>query len=119
MPLSGWIVSPLARLSTKPRQRAYRIEPAMLTLPCLHCGPRPEHEFRCGGESPVNRPPLAVSDDEWADYLFRHNNPKGETAERWCHSFGCGLWFNVVRNTVTHEIGRVYAITEPKPEPKS
>ena len=43
----------------------------------------------------------------------------GETAERWCHSFGCGLWFNVVRNTVTHEIGRVYAITEPKPEPKS
>jgi sarcosine oxidase delta subunit len=24
-----------------------------------------------------------------------------------------------VRNTVTHEIGRVYAITEPKPEPKS
>ncbi|MCZ8321211.1 MAG: sarcosine oxidase subunit delta [Novosphingobium sp.] len=91
----------------------------MLTLSCLHCGPRPEHEFRCGGESPVNRPPLAVSDDEWAEYLFRHNNPKGETAERWCHSFGCGLWFNVVRNTVTHEIGCVYAITESKPEPKS
>ena len=26
--------------------------------------------------------------------------------ERWRHTYGCGRWFNLVRNTVTHEIAR-------------
>jgi len=35
--------------------------------------------------------------------------------ERWRHAQGCGRWFNLVRNTVTHEILSVYAITDPPP----
>jgi sarcosine oxidase subunit delta len=57
----------------------------------------------------------AVTDAEWAQYLFYHDNPKGLVAERWCHVLGCRQWFNVVRDTVTHEILRVYRIGDPKP----
>ena len=42
--------------------------------------------------------------------------PKGRLAERWCHSHGCGQWFNVLRDTVTHEIVSVYRMGEPRPE---
>jgi heterotetrameric sarcosine oxidase delta subunit len=42
-------------------------------------------------------------------------NPKGIHYERWLH-VTCGLWFNVARSTVSHEIRAVYAIDAPKPE---
>ena len=48
--------------------------------------------------------PDALDDAEWARYLFFRDNPKGPFAERWCHAAGCRRWFNVVRDTVTHEI---------------
>jgi heterotetrameric sarcosine oxidase delta subunit len=35
--------------------------------------------------------------------------------ERWRHVQGCGRWFNLARNTVTHEVLSVYAMTEPPP----
>ncbi len=88
----------------------------MLRIPCPYCGTRDESEFRFGGESHVERPGLEVSDAEWADYLFNRNNPKGLHYERWCHTYGCGQWFNVVRDTVTHEIHAVYQMGEAKPD---
>ena len=90
----------------------------MLEIPCPWCGLRAEIEFRCGGESHIVRPgpPEAVSDEAWADYLFYRDNPKGVAYERWVHSAGCGRWFNVARDTRTHEIISVYAMTDPKPE---
>ncbi|MCO4091354.1 MAG: sarcosine oxidase subunit delta [Sphingorhabdus sp.] len=88
----------------------------MLNIECPHCGARPEHEFRCGGDAHVVRPPLSASGETWAEYLFGHDNPKGDQTERWCHSFGCGLWFNVIRDTVSHEIRAVYPITAQRPE---
>lgn len=42
------------------------------------------------------------------------SNPMGEHAERWCHSFGCGQWFNVLRDTVTHEIVTTYGMGESR-----
>jgi sarcosine oxidase subunit delta len=51
----------------------------------------------------------------WGEYLFFRDNPKGQHSERWRHAQGCGQWFNLVRNTVTHEILSVYAITAPRP----
>ena len=54
------------------------------------------------------RPSAGAGDREWCEYLFYRTNAKGEQAERWCHSFGCGQWFNVLRNTVTHEILETY-----------
>ena len=82
----------------------------MLIITCPFCGTRDQDEFRFGGESSVQRPeqPEQVSDAEWADYLFYRDNLKGVHHERWVHSYGCRQWFNVVRNTATHEILGTY-----------
>jgi sarcosine oxidase subunit delta len=82
----------------------------MLLIDCPYCGPRAEIEFRCGGSSHIVRPGPhdAVSDEAWADYLFYRANPKGKHRERWVHSAGCGQWFNLVRDTITHEISAIY-----------
>ena len=82
----------------------------MLTIPCPNCGPRDEIEYVCGGEAHIARP-LAInkiSDAEFADYLFIRDNPKGIFLERWRHNAGCRQWFNLARDTVTHEIIEVY-----------
>ncbi len=92
----------------------------MLKISCPWCGPRPEIEFRCGGESHMRRPGPhdQVSDAEWAQYLFYRTNPKGVNFERWLHQHGCRQWFNVARDTATHEIRAVYHMTDPKPDIK-
>lgn len=87
----------------------------MLRIECPWCGPRDEPEFTFGGEAHVARPAPDCSDEEWAQYLFFRSNSQGEHAERWCHSFGCGQWFNVLRDTVTHEIVATYRMGEPRP----
>jgi sarcosine oxidase, subunit delta len=74
----------------------------MLLIDCPHCGPRPEIEFRCGGEAHIARPdPSQASDGQWAAFLFFRTNTKGRHAERWLHIHGCQRWFNAVRDTVT------------------
>lgn len=88
----------------------------MLQIECPWCGQRDEKEFTYGGEAHVTRPSFDVSDNEWADYLFNRDNPKGIHYERWIHSFGCGRWFNMIRDTVTHEINAVYKMGELKPK---
>lgn len=88
----------------------------MLRIDCPWCGPRAESEYRCGGESLIQRPPLDCSDAEWADYLHTRKNPKGVHVERWHHVHGCGMWFNAARSTVSHEIHATWAMTDPVPE---
>ncbi|HEY0916427.1 MAG TPA: sarcosine oxidase subunit delta [Solimonas sp.] len=90
----------------------------MLKIDCPFCGPRDEAEFRCGGESHIQRPGPhdAVSDAQWADYLYMRQNPLGWHFERWLHAAGCRQWFNLARHTVTHEVRVVYAMTAPKPQ---
>lgn len=89
----------------------------MLLIPCPYCGPRDEVEFHYGGQAHVARPkePDALSDAEWADYLFMRDNPKGPFRERWVHSAGCRRWFNMVRDTATHRIVAVYRVGETPP----
>ena len=86
----------------------------MLLIPCPWCGERDETEFSYGAQAHVAYPedPDALDDAAWAAYLFVRANPKGELAERWCHSQGCRRWFNVVRNTATHEVLAGYRIGE-------
>ena len=84
----------------------------MMLLTCPWCGLRAESEFHCGGAAHLTRPPLDCPDDEWAGYLFMRENPLGPHRERWRHSYGCGQWFNVLRNTVTHEVEAVYLMGE-------
>ena len=87
----------------------------MLLIRCPWCGPRDETEFHYGGAAHVAYPsdPAALSDEEWGRYLFVRENPKGPFAERWCHTAGCRLWFNAVRDSLTNEVLRVYRIGEP------
>ena len=89
----------------------------MLLIECPHCGPRNETEYHYGGEAHVPYPadPFALTDKEWAAYLFYRSNPKGLIAERWSHTVGCRRWFNVVRDTVTYEIKAVYKVGEARP----
>lgn len=89
----------------------------MLLINCPWCGPRDEIEFACGGEAHIARPtdPTALSDAEWAEYLFMRKNLKGLHYERWHHSYGCRRWFNAARDTVTHEIHATYKMGETPP----
>ena len=76
----------------------------MLRITCPYCGPRPEPEFRSGGDATRVRPSLDASDSEWAKFLYAPANTKGILLERWYHVHGCGEWFVVKRDTVTHAI---------------
>ncbi len=84
----------------------------MLLIPCPYCGSRDEVEFHYGGPTHVMRPELDATDLQWSHYLYFRENPKGPFRERWLHFAGCGRWFNVLRDTVTHEIQRVYEMGE-------
>jgi len=87
----------------------------MLRIHCPWCGERDQTEFSYGGQAGLTRPPNPeqVGDGQWAEYLFYRDNPRGPHQERWVHSWGCRQWFNVVRDTLTHEILRVYRMDEP------
>jgi sarcosine oxidase, subunit delta len=89
----------------------------MLLITCPHCGPRPETEFRGGGEAHLARPadPSALGDEAWAEFLFFRTNPKGVHAERWNHAHGCQRWFNALRDTVSDRILATYKAGEPRP----
>ena len=93
----------------------------MLLIECPDCGPRDESEYTYGGEANIVRPPDpdAVSDREWADYLFYRTNTRGEHLEQWCHSAACRRWIIVRRDTVTYRIAEVYRFGEHAgaPEP--
>jgi sarcosine oxidase subunit delta len=90
---------------------------AMLLIPCPYCGARPELEFFYAGEAHRLRPTDAerLSDQQWADYLYMRANPKGVHAERWRHNFGCGRFFNCIRDTLSDVIITTYRCGEPAP----
>ncbi len=89
----------------------------MLQIPCPWCGVRDESEFSYGGEAHIVRPenPEAISDAEWADYLFMRKNPRGPHLEQWNHALGCRRWFNVERDTLSYKIRSSYKIGEQPP----
>ncbi len=89
----------------------------MLLIPCPYCGPRPEIEFRYGGEAHIARPqrPSELDDAAWAEFLYNRTNPKGLHAERWRHIHGCARFFNCLRDTVSDKIVATYKIGEPRP----
>lgn len=98
----------------QPQQR-WRID--MMLIHCPYCDEkRPEVEFTYGGEAHIARPadPSTLSDEEWERYLFIRANPKGRHNERWRHVFGCGRFFNAVRDTVTDKFEITYKAGEPR-----
>ncbi|MBU6166093.1 MAG: sarcosine oxidase subunit delta [Alphaproteobacteria bacterium] len=91
----------------------------MLEINCPWCGPRPEAEFRCGGEIPIIRPTPDCTDREWAAYLHERTNPKGMHRERWLHVLGCGMWIAAIRSTINHHITRTGPLAAPHDEASS
>jgi heterotetrameric sarcosine oxidase delta subunit len=84
----------------------------MLLIPCPYCGPREEIEFRYGGEGVSI--PEAADDREWARFLYYRSSPAGLFTERWVHTHGCRRWFQVLRDTTTHEIFETRRLDETR-----
>ena len=89
----------------------------MLLIPCPWCGERPELEFRYGGQAHVARASdsTKLSDEDWSNFLYMRDNPKGLHAERWRHVHGCGRFFNCLRDTVSDRIFVTYKVGEARP----
>lgn len=79
----------------------------MIVIRCPYCRElRSEEELAYGGEADVLRPehPDQVSDTDWVGYLYLRKNTKGIHHEQWCCRDGCGQWFKVARDTVSHAV---------------
>ena len=90
----------------------------MNVLPCPWCGARDELEFTWAGEAHGVRPelPEQLTDERWTEYLYMRENPKGIIHERWCHTYGCRQWFNLIRDTASHRIHAAYRLDDAIPE---
>ncbi|MFT3988211.1 sarcosine oxidase subunit delta [Aestuariivirga sp.] len=77
-----------------------------MLIPCPHCGTRPVEEFTFLGDASVKRPQSndPATMDQWFDYVYLRDNPKGRFDEYVHHSGGCRSWLVVSRNTQTHEV---------------
>ena len=90
----------------------------MLLIRCPYCETeRAELEFVYAGEAHIARPldPSALSDEEWANFLFIRSNSRGIHFERWRHIHGCGRYFNAARHTVTDKFLMTYKAGVPRP----
>ena len=91
----------------------------MLILTCPYCGiEADETELHAGGEAHIKRETVGSTDEDFEDYLFSRQNPKGVHFERWRHVYGCGKWFHAARCTNTLEVFGTYSAqtTEPPKE---
>jgi heterotetrameric sarcosine oxidase delta subunit len=77
-----------------------------MLIKCPHCGTRPVEEFTFLGDARPKRPTSTdpASMEEWYDYVYLRDNPKGPIDEYVHHSGGCRTWLVVTRNTETHEV---------------
>lgn len=77
----------------------------MHMIPCPFCGLRPETEFRFIAELGKVRPDTlaAISDADWAAYLFDQENKKGRVREVWMH-LPCAELFVLERDSQTMAI---------------
>lgn len=88
----------------------------MIIIRCPYCQElRAEDELVYGGEADIVRPlqPQEASDEQWTQYLFMRSNPKGELYEQWCCASGCGQWFKVWRDVITHATREVVRFDSP------
>tara|TARA_B100001989_G_C24078721_1_gene241310 strand:- start:197 stop:466 length:270 start_codon:yes stop_codon:yes gene_type:complete len=86
----------------------------MLNIRCPYCGDRSQKEFAYGGDGTVVRPKLnqEISDEKWDEFVYLRKSPRGKHIELWHHIAGCRQWFQVKRDTVTHEIFQTAKMSE-------
>jgi sarcosine oxidase subunit delta len=83
----------------------------MKILNCPVNGPRVVTEFTYWGELREMPDPAAVSDEQWADYVFNRNGAPGIKKEWWCHT-PSNTWFIVERDTARDQVLRTYLYGE-------
>ena len=64
----------------------------MKIMNCPLNGPRNISEFICAGDVVEEPDPNRCSDEEWAHYVFLHDNAAGVVQEWWCH-VPTAFWF--------------------------
>ena len=88
----------------------------MLILTCPVCGVTGEEtEFHAGGEAHLKRHSVGSTDDQFEEYLFMRENPRGVHLERWRHNNGFGKWFHAARCTQTLEVFGTYSAQTYEP----
>lgn len=88
----------------------------MLLLTCPCCGvDADETELSPGGEAHLKRFGPGASDEDFEQYLFLRDNPRGVHLERWRHAYGCGKWFLAARCTQTLEVFGTYSAQTHEP----
>ncbi len=76
----------------------------MHRIDCPWCGVRDEAEFQYQGDATKVRPAFDAPTEDFFNYVYQRENPRGWHTEWWHHTGGCRQWVKVVRNTLTHEI---------------
>ena len=77
----------------------------MLEIKCPWCGPRAQIEFTYVGDATRRRPDAdTASQEDWYDYVYLRDNPRGPHDELWQHTAGCRHHIKVRRDVVSHEI---------------
>jgi len=87
----------------------------MFRIYCPYCGElREEEEFHPKGPAHLARPadPDNCTDEQWGDFLYFRDNPRGLHNELWVHALGCRKFFNVTRDTQTYLIKGSYRLGE-------
>jgi methylglutamate dehydrogenase subunit B len=84
----------------------------LLLIRCPWCGERAETEFTYGGDATLTRPAADASDQEWTNYVYVRDNPRGPHREYWHHRHGCRQWLRVERDTLSHAIALVTPAAE-------
>ena len=76
-----------------------------MIIKCPNCGSREINEYTYIVDATVTRPDHDDTDMEnWINYVFMRNNPRGIHVEHWQHTSGCRAFLKITRDTVTHEI---------------
>jgi len=83
----------------------------MKIMPCPVNGPRVVTEFAYWGEVREMPDPAAVTDEQWADYVFNRNCVPGIKKEWWCHT-PSNTWFIAERDTERDLVLRTYLYGE-------
>ncbi len=83
----------------------------MKIMQCPLNGPRNISEFVYGGEVRQMPEPNLCSDEEWAEYVFFHDNQIGLVQEWWLHA-PSGYWFIAERHTASDDIVRTFDPSE-------
>lgn len=91
----------------------------MLRIYCPICEEaRDEPEYHYAGQAHIVRPidPDQCNDQEWGEYLYFRSNLRGLHREMWYHAAGCRKFFNVLRDTQSHEVKASYRLGATPPE---